>query len=830
MTRKKVFSIAIVVLVSAGAAGLARRAVLRMGKQPDGSFLVSSGQRVEGGSLAFDGRPIDLALYPSGEFFAVLNKSRAFLADASGVRPGSVATLGGDAGFRGLVWSPDGLRLFASTAAGHVQVFRLDGKRLKVETRIRIAPTADDPNPVPGGMAITRDGSRLFVAAANRNAVVEVDLAKNERVREFAVENLPFEPRLTDDESTLIVSNWGGRLARPGEKTAKSQNLDILVDDRGAPASGSVSLIDRKAGTSRRVEVGIHPTAVVVSGRRAYVANAMSDSVSEIDLDSATVSRTIELRWGSLRVLGGMPNALAIRGRTLFVADGGDNALAEVDLEAGRVLGYRPAGYFPVAVALAPDGKTAYVLNTKGNGSVSKTTLGRPGNAHDFQGTVTVVDLARDLGEATALVARNNRWESRPGRPPGRVYNGAIKHVIYIIKENRTYDEVFGDLPQGEGDPKLCSLGEAVMPNHRKIAREFTLFDNGYVSGTNSADGHAWSTQCLANDYLEHFYVGYSRTYPDDGDDAMAISSGGALWDAAARKGKSIRVYGEFCDEALARVEPEPNDWFEVWEDRKAGTHKFKFSADTRLANLRPFINREVHYWPLLMSDQHRADVFIREYERFCKDGRVPDLTILSLPCDHGEGVNPKYPTPRAMMADNDLALGRIVEAVSKGPEWDRTCIFVVEDDAQSGPDHIDGHRTVFLAISPFSRRKAVDSTFYTQANMIRSIEMILGLDPMNRFDSVAEPMVSCFTDEPDPTPYRAVPNNVPLDERNPSGPKISAADRYWMEKTLSLDWSHLDAPDPFWLNRINWYSLFKGERPYPDRPGERPGREDADD
>ncbi len=184
----------------------------------------------------------------------------------------------------------------------------------------------------------------------------------------------------------------------------------------------------------------------------------------------------------------------------------------------GRVRGFRHAGYFPVAVALGRDGKTAFVLNTKGNGSVSQTTLGKPGNAHDFQGTVTVVDLSTDLGRETELVARNNRWEANPGRPPLKVYNGGIKHVLYIIKENRTYDEVFGDLPIGNGDPKLCSLGEKVMPNHRKIAREFTLFDNGYVSGTNSADGHAWSTQCLANDYLEHFYVGYSRTYPDDGD------------------------------------------------------------------------------------------------------------------------------------------------------------------------------------------------------------------------------------------------------------------------------------------------------------------------
>jgi DNA-binding beta-propeller fold protein YncE len=818
------------VLVAAAALGMTRAVPVWMGRQPDGAFLVSSGQRVEAGSIAFDGRPIDLALHPSGAFFAVLHKTKVFLADGGGVRRGADAPLGVEAGFRGLEWSPDGARLFASTAAGHVQVFRLTDGRLRAEGRIDLRPGGSGPNPVPGGFACTRDGRRLFVAAANRNAVVEVDLGTLKRLREFPVANLPFEARLSEDERTLVVSNWGGRLPKPGDRTAKSQDADIVVDARGAPASGTVSLIDLTSGATRHVNVGIHPTAIAISAGRAYVANAMSDTVSEVDLAEGTVPRTIELRWSGLRVLGGMPNALALHGRTLYVADGGDNALVEVDLDAGRVRGYRPAGYFPTAVALAPDGARAFVLNTKGNGSVAKTVLGKPGNAHDFQGTVTVVDLTSDLAEATETVARNNRWNARPGRLNVAVYNGAVRHVLYIIKENRTYDEVFGDLPQGNGDPALCSLGETVMPNHRKIAREFTLFDNGYVSGTNSADGHAWSTQCLANDYLEHFYVGYSRTYADDGDCAMSISAGGALWDAAAQKGKSIRVYGEFCDDKLARIEPRPKDWFEVWEDRRKGTGRFRITAGTTVAGLKPYIHPHVIYWPLLQSDQSRADEFIKEYEQFSRRDAVPALMVMSLPCDHSEGVDPKYPTPRAMMADNDLALGRVVEAVSRSPQWKETCIFVVEDDAQSGPDHVDGHRTVFMAISPYNRRRSVDSTFYTQTNMIRSIEMMLGLDPMNKFDSVAEPMSACFADTLDLTPYRAVANNVPLDERNPSGAAMTPRQREWLKRSLALDWGRLDGPDPYWLNRINWYSLFGDARPYPARAGEAPGENDADD
>ena len=271
---------------------MSHRTSIQMGGQPDGSFLVSTGQRVEGGSIAFPGRPIDLALHPRGEFFAILNKTEVFLADVRGVRPKTIVPLGTGitAGFRGLVWSPDGTRLFASTSRGHVQTFAYRDETLTLEAKIRVQPERARGNPVPGGMAITRDGTRLFVAAANRNTVVEVDLTTRQIVREYPVETLPFEPRLSDDERMLIVSNWGGRLPRPGDRTAKSQDLEIVVDERGAPASGTVSLIDRDTGATRHVAVGIHPTAIVVDGGRAFVANAMSDSVSEVDLKAGAVA------------------------------------------------------------------------------------------------------------------------------------------------------------------------------------------------------------------------------------------------------------------------------------------------------------------------------------------------------------------------------------------------------------------------------------------------------------------------------------------------------------------------------------------------------------
>lgn len=803
----------------------------RMGRQPDGGFIVSTGQRIDSDTRAFTGRPSDLAVHPSGKFYAVMGRNRVFLGDAEKVYESAGIGLGSNAGFHGLAWSADGKNLYASTQKGHVQQLELgaDQKSLVAGRVIKIVGEEEKANPAPGGLTLTKDGKKLFVVSANRNSVVEIDLAGDQAkiVREIAVENVPFEVKLTSDEKHLLVTNWAGPLPKPGDRTGKSFKQDVVVNEKQSVAGGTVSLVDLQSGKAESIAVGIHPTTILVRGEKAYVANAMSDNVSEIDLAAKKVARNFELKYKGQRLLGGMPNALAAHDETLYVADGGDNAIAEIDLKSGELKGFRPVGYFPIAIGLSTDAKTAFVLNTKGNGSVARTTLGKAGNAHDFQGTVSVLDLNKPVAAETEKVAENNRWSIDARKPSLKVYNGAIEHVIYIIKENRTYDEVFGDLPQGNGDPKLCGLGLKVMPNHQKLATEFTLFDNGYVSGTNSADGHAWSTQAIATDYLEHFYVGYSRTYPDDGVDAMAISSSGAIWDNVLDHQKTIRVFGEFCDDEKNHVEPAPKDWFEVWEDRQKKTGKFQFHAVTSIPRLRPFTHPNYMYWPLWQSDQDRADKFIADYTRMSKDNNVPNMMILSLPCDHGEGTNPKYPTPRAMMADNDLALGRIVEAVTNSPQWAKTAIFVIEDDAQAGPDHVDGHRTVFMAISPYTKRGYVDSSFHTTTSMIRTMEMMLGLPPMNRFDAMAYPMEACFIDQPDLKAYKAVPNNIPLDERNPGagGRKMTALDKYWMKKTLELDWSHLDAADPYWLNRINWYSLHGDSKPYPGRSNDAPGQ-----
>jgi YVTN family beta-propeller protein len=790
------------------AAGYANR--LQMGKQPDGTFIVATAQRIDPGTVAFNGRPMDIALHPKGEVLAVV-KQDAVLAIKDGVVvPDSITKLAAGCSFHGCAWSPDGGRFFVSLSKGQVQWFNYSDSKFAPGGTISLAREGVKTNPVPGGMAITQDGSRLYVACANFGAVAEVDLTSNQKTRELKVENIPFDVKLSADEKTLIVSNWAGREAREKEETAESGPVGIFVEKRGMAASGTVSLVNLESGEQKDVAVGLHPSGIAVDGNHIYVANAASDSISEIDLAAARVTRTIPIRWEKRDLFGSMPNGLAVRGDKLYACNGGDNALCEINLRAGRIGGFRPAGFFPTGVVLSTDGRQAFVVNTKGNGSVRNTLAGKPGNAHDFQGTVSLIDLTADIAPATEHVIANNGWRTAKEtlNPQLAVYKGAIKHVLYIIKENRTYDQVFGDMPEGNGDPKICTLGEMVTPNHHSIAKEFTLFDNAYVSGTNSAEGHQWALEGLANDYIERFYAGYSRSYPYDGGDAMAYSSGGFIWDAAKKKGKSIRIYGEFCQEQRVKFTPKPGGWLDAWEDRESGANKFKVEAGTSVASIRKDIHPSVICWPLTMSDQWRADQFIAEYTQFSSADKVPNLMILTLPSDHTQGTSPGFPKPRSMVADNDLALGRVIEAVSKSPQWKDTCIFVMEDDAQGGPDHVDGHRTVCLVASPYTRRGITDSTLYTQISIVRSIELMLGLDPMTKFDTVAIPFTACFTDTPDTRPYAAVPNQVKLGDMNPPLKALRGEPLYWAKKSLSLDWSGVDTADWNTLNQILKFSL----------------------
>ena len=321
-----------------------RRATTRVGRQPDGSYIVSTQQRVRAGSIPFNARPSDMAMHPTGTYVAVLNQASILLISPQGMLADSHTWLGSAAGFRGVAWSPDGNRLFASCASGYEQELRFNGGHLQLHARIDVTPEGSKGNPRPGGMAITRNGKRLYVALTDRNSVAEVDLDTSRMIRTFRVQNLPFEVRLSRDENTLVVSNWGGRTAADNDERSESGNAVVVVDPRGAAASGTVCLIRRDNGANKVVNVGIHPTAIAVDGDHAYVTNSASDSITDIKVSARKVVRTLPLRWGKMNLFGSMPCAIAIRNGVAYICNGGDNALCVMHLASGRVLGFYPAG------------------------------------------------------------------------------------------------------------------------------------------------------------------------------------------------------------------------------------------------------------------------------------------------------------------------------------------------------------------------------------------------------------------------------------------------------------------------------------------------------
>ncbi|HEV8059026.1 MAG TPA: alkaline phosphatase family protein, partial [Gemmataceae bacterium] len=364
-------------------------------------------------------------------------------------------------------------------------------------------------------------------------------------------------------------------------------------------------------------------------------------------------------------------------------------------------------------------------------------------------------------------------------------------------------------------DPNLVIFGEDVTPNHHALARQFTLLDNFYCSGVLSADGHSWVNEAYVTDYLERSFGGWTRSYPDDGSDPLAYPSSGFLWDNALARKKTLRNYGEFVRQDYA---PKGMTWQNGYDDYRNGTRKMQFTVRANLKSLELFTHPGYPWFPLLVPDVYRANLFIEELKEFTQKKQFPNLVYVTLPCDHTEGTRPNFPTPRAMVADNDLALGRIVEALSKSPFWPKMCIFVVEDDPQNGFDHVDAHRTVALALSPYTRRGFVDHTCYNQTGMVKTIELILGLPPMNQLDLSATAMRGCFQAEPNLEPYRCLPNRVKLDEMNPALSQLRGPALEWARKSLAMNLDEGDQADEETFNRILWHAVRGYDKPYPER------------
>jgi YVTN family beta-propeller protein len=594
----------------------------------------------------------------------------------------------------------------------------------------------------------------------------------------------PYGVLFSPDAKTLAVSNWGDR---------------------------SVSLFDASTlHETVRIPVGSHPNEMVWSkDGRLFVADSGSNEISVISGNA--VIETIRTSLDPKAPVGSTPDALALApdGRRLYVANADNNNVAVIDLanrKESRVLGFVPTGWYPTALAVSLDGKQVYVGTGKGmgfrNNYPAQTVIQRkapdPKTPYDYigavlSGHVSIVDVpdARQLAAYTKQAIANvpapaSYVDSAVATRIQRDVFPKIHHILYIIRENRTYDQVLGDLGQGNGDPKLTLFGQQVTPNAHALARKLVTLDNLYCDGEVSEDGHQWSNAAYATDFTEKAWTNsYSDRNEPEADERLVSSPAGYIWDACTRKGLTVRTYGEMAS-FVSSPDTEP-------QVKAAGSLKGNVSLEWMKAKSKGG------------RDTEKAAVFIKELQEAEKTGNWPNFMVMSLGEDHTGGLTPGVFTPVAQVASNDQALGQIVQAISHSQFWKETAIFVIEDDAQNGPDHVDAHRTVGLVVSPWVKRATIDSTMYTTSSFVRTMELILGLQPMTQFDAAATPMYASFTPEPVLDAIDAIGPQVDLMSRNPAtGPGARAS--------LKLDFSDYDRADPDELNRILWAALKPGQ------------------
>ncbi len=673
------------------------------------------------------------------------------------------------------------------------------------------------------------------VIAKNKLAVIDLEAGRLIGTADTGI--APFGVALSGDGSIAYVTNWGGRLPKSGDLTAPTglaKDADrVVIDARGVAATGTVTKINiAKLQAVATIAVGLQPNAIVwdEARHRLYVANGNSDSVSVVDTRTERAVATHSIRPFGERAPGVAPTALALApgGEELYVACGGINAIAVLKTARGAVKGLIPTAWYPNALAVSRDGAHLAVSTLLGAGSGWREEP-RKRFVHSYRGSVSVLPVpdSAQLDSYTTAVAENNHLQlSNAPRPapasvavkpvaiPRRAGEPSlIEHVVYIIKENRTYDQVFGDIKKGNGDASLVMFGEDVTTNQHRLANEFVLLDNFYASGGNSGDGHQWLTQANETGYA--MWPGWAgRSYPFDGTDPIAYSERGFLWDYALRAKKTVRVFGEFAPRTQAPRGSSRADLFERW--KKGEDFSNTWNTTSPIPALDDVLSHNFPGYATTVPDVIRARLFLADVKKWEAEGRMPNLVLLQLPSNHTHGAAPGSHSAKAMVADNDLALGQVVEALTHTQFWKKMVIFVVEDDAQNGVDHVDGHRTVALAISPYARRGAVDSTFYAQTSMVKTIELILGLPTMSIFDLIANDMRASFQDTPDFAPYTAVEPRQSLYEMNPKLEALSGAARRAALDSMKMRFDVPDAAPTDRLNRILWHMARGWTTPYP--------------
>ena len=768
---------------------------------PAGTSEFASGDMLIGSALSPDKKT--LAITSAG--FGV---HAIHIIDTSSGKITQVLRIG--RGWNGVAWSPDSKTVYAGGGASdkvHVFVRGEDGK-LGEDNPLTL-PGANADKIYQAGVGVSPDGKTLYVADTGTNSVVALFLPDGKKIAsaDLGADNRPYALRVGAN-GQVYVSLWGGE---------------------------AISVLDGASLTVKQTwKTGHHPNDLLFSsdGKRLFVSCGNDDDVQILNAQTGQIMERVHLTVTPKAPSGTTPCALSLSpdNKTLYVANSDNNDVAVVDVSRvgqSRVKGFIPTGWYPTTVCALPDGKRLLVASGKGMGTVpnpynkpvTPKTASNPAFRYIgtmLQGMVSVLDVPGDnqLALYSKQVAANSPYTSdallsgpanapKPGGNPipSRLGDKSpIKHVLYIIKENRTYDQMYGDMtdkngkPIGNGDPNYTLFGETVTPNHHALARKYVLLDNIYCDGEVSADGHPWSDAAIATDFTQRTWpVSYSKKGGPPASLGVTTPAAGYLWDRCKEKGVTYRSYGEQVFATSGDAVPADLDSGDGVTALKGHTA----AAWTKGRNS----NR----------DYNKADVFIAELHEFEKRKNLPQFMVMSLGENHTNGTKAGAFTPKAAVASNDLALGKIVEACTKSPYWKEMAIFVIEDDAQNGPDHVDAHRTDALIISPYTKRAVVDSTFYTTSSVLRTMELILGLPPLTQYDAGATPMYASFTIAPDFNGFAALPARTDLQARNVK--KGASAAR--MNQIDFSGYDHLTVDDEDALNRALWHDA-KGSVPYP--------------
>src|SRR5580700_2218763 len=886
------------------------------GPQPNGSWVVSSGQVINPAGIQVDlgirVRAKAIALNPNlkSHTAAVLTMGATQAVEVFDTSTGVVLqdylTLGEDSSgsYSGIAYSANGQYLVFSQDSSHVTIAKVTSEGLLEDdaqvslppnnsfiTCFPNSPPAAYANPCssfytsstsyPGGVALSSDGKSAYALLNQNDTLTQIDLTANPPTQgtQIRVGNAPHSIVINSAGTTAYISNEGGRAATESDFQINSAGTEIVADPFvGAAVTGTVSVVDLASmKVTATISTGLHPTGMAFYGGYLLVANTYSDTLSVVDTTTNEVKQTINLGLPikvpgqKMAAYGAAPNSIAVDASkgVAYVALYNANAIAVVDLSAGAsnpVMGMIPVAYAPCSVVLDKANDTLIVANDKGIGArySFETDYGVTDyNTHQDNGTVSIVPVPNSgtLATMTSQVFENNHWDltqniksaaggspnTRPVAIPAKIGDPSlIKQVFLIIRENRTYDQILGDVAAGDGDPSLAVFGGKDTPNAHKLLKRFPLFDNFYDPSRQSADGHQWITEGLAPYADDIQSPDWNRSYPGgNAGDALAYQNKGFLFSEAAAAGLPVKIYGEYVENDTFK---QPNgsttepSWSEFYADAKrfeAGKEKTLYYQNTVIeqSTLPAVAEHLIPNFPefdLGIPDQFRVDLWVQDFNHDLAAGTVPALEILWIMCDHTGGP----PTPQAEQADNDLAVGRIIDYISHSNVWSTSAIFIEEDDAQNGVDHVDGHRSPGYVVSPYAVQNGpTDSTYYTQVNMTRTMEQILGLPPMNQFDLVASPMRTAFVQGEPPAsnfePWTHVANQVPLDDgvsassADPeSNPKVKALRKAWLQKKAQIFAGKLNRPDsedPDTVNHLNWYMSTGFTRPYPGETKVRP-------